>query len=66
MIERKLTEEKELGGSDIEFREEYETSDSKPSYNKKDHFSRSLSHQPNHFKVVKKVKLLEEVSEVFF
>ncbi len=66
MIERKLTEEKELGGSDIEFREEYETDDSKPSFNKKDHFIRSLSHQPNHFKVVKKIHLLEEMAEVFF
>ncbi|KKQ91763.1 MAG: hypothetical protein UT58_C0033G0006 [Microgenomates group bacterium GW2011_GWC1_39_7b] len=66
MIERKLTEEKKLGGSDIEFREEYETDDSRPSFNKKDHFERSLSHQPNHLKVVKKVKLFKEVSEAFF
>ncbi|QQG41150.1 MAG: hypothetical protein HYV90_03150 [Candidatus Woesebacteria bacterium] len=66
MIERKLTEENKLGGSDIEFREEYEINDSRPSFNKKDHFSRSLVHQPNHLKVVKKIHLLEEMAEAFF
>lgn len=66
MIERKLKEEKDLGGSDIEFKAEYELSDTRPSFNKKDHFVRSLRNQPNHLKVVKKVKLSGEVFETLF
>lgn len=65
MNERKRAEEEELGGSEEEYRLEYELTDTVAYYDKEDHLRRSLTHQPNHAKAARKLFLLEKGSEVF-
>lgn len=40
-----------LGGSEIESWDEYVRNEAIPYFNKKDHLSRSVVHQPNHLKM---------------
>ena len=64
MGENGNVEAESLGGSDIEDWVEYEVPDESAYFDKENHLKRSLRHQPNHARAVRKKELLEELPEV--
>jgi hypothetical protein len=60
------TEANSLGGSDESTWSEYIILDEKAYFDKSNHLERSLSHQPNHKRAVRKKNLFQEVREVIF